>query len=249
MRENPFDGVHDHNRDRHAGATVPSDRMVKRRSLLLGMLAVGGMAAACATSGYASDSITPSKEAATDSSDRPDPERTPRVLLAYFSRAGENYYYGDRTILKVGNTQVLAQTIAKWIGCDVYRIQAADPYSDDYDATVRRNVQEQNADSRPAIAGQLPSLDGYDVILLASPIWNVRPPMIMKTFAGSFDFAGKTVHPVVTYAVSGVGSPVSDYSESCPGAKIGQALAVRGERVADSGRDIGTWLHETRLAS
>ena len=28
-----------------------------------------------------------------------------------------------------------------------------------------------------------PALDGYDVVLLGSGRWNVRPPMIMRTFA------------------------------------------------------------------
>ena len=32
-----------------------------------------------------------------------------RILLAYFSRAGENYYYGGRRDLEVGNTEVLAR--------------------------------------------------------------------------------------------------------------------------------------------
>ena len=32
----------------------------------------------------------------------------PRTLLAYFSRAGENYYYGGRRDLEVGNTELLA---------------------------------------------------------------------------------------------------------------------------------------------
>jgi flavodoxin len=192
---------------------------------------------------------THSTEVTTDSSTPPDAERTPRVLLAYFSRAGENYYYGGRIDLKVGNTEVLAETIAGRIGCDVYRIEAADPYSDDYDATVRRNVDEQEADARPEIADKLPTLDGYDVVLLASPIWNVRPPMIMKTFAESLDFTGRTVHPVVTFAVSGIGNAEGDYTESCPGATIAQALAVRGEEVADSGRDIGAWLRETGLTT
>ncbi|QYN40326.1 hypothetical protein K1T35_18195 [Pseudonocardia sp. DSM 110487] len=31
-----------------------------------------------------------------------------RVLLAYFSRAGENYHYGGRTYLEVGNTVTYA---------------------------------------------------------------------------------------------------------------------------------------------
>jgi hypothetical protein len=41
----------------------------------------------------------------------------------------------------------------------------------------------------------LVSLDGYDVVLLASPIWNLRPPMIMKTVAKALDFTGKAIHP------------------------------------------------------
>jgi flavodoxin len=107
------------------------------------------------------------------------------VLLAYFSRPGENYYYGGRRNLAVGNTEVLARTIAGRVSCDVHRIEAADPYPTDYDATVARNVREQNADARPAIAGRLPSIDRYNVVLLASPIWNVRAPMIMSTFTES----------------------------------------------------------------
>ena len=107
--------------------------------------------------------------------------------------------------------------IAELIDCDVYRIEAADPYPDGYDATVARNVAEQNADTRPAIADPLASIDRYEHVLLGSPIWNVRPPMIMSTFAESYDFTGKTVHPFVTYAVSGLGSTERDYTASCAG--------------------------------
>ena len=116
------------------------------------------------------------------------------MLLAYFSRAGENYYYGGRSGLKVGNTEVVAEHDRRLIGCDVHRIEAADPYPDDYDATVARNVREQDANARPAIANPLTSSTGYDTVLLGSPIWNVRAPMIMSTFTESLDFTGKTVH-------------------------------------------------------
>ena len=57
----------------------------------------------------------------------------------------------------------------------------------------------------------LASIERYDVVLLASPIWNVRAPMIMATFAERYDFSGKTVFPVVTYAVSGLGTVPDDY--------------------------------------
>lgn len=90
---------------------------------------------------------------APESTERPASAASPgqRILLAYFSRPGENYSYGGRTNLKVGNTEVLAEMISERIQCDVHRIEAVDPYSDDYDETVARNVREQDTRARPAI--------------------------------------------------------------------------------------------------
>ncbi|MFD9036633.1 flavodoxin [Streptomyces sp. NPDC059567] len=169
------------------------------------------------------------------------------VLLAYFSRPGENYYYGRRTNLTVGNTEVLAGMISRFITCDVHRIEAAEPYPDSYDQTVQRNVREQDTDARPAIAGRLPSLDRYDTILLGSPIWNVRPPMIMKTFTEALNFRGKTVIPFTTHAMSGLGTAERDYAASCTGATLAQGLAVRGEEVREAGNDVRAWLKQTGL--
>jgi hypothetical protein len=68
-----------------------------------------------------------------------------RILLAYFSRPGENYWYGGRRDLRAGNTEVLAGMIAERLRCDVHRIRAAEPCADDYDEAVTRNVREQAA--------------------------------------------------------------------------------------------------------
>lgn len=89
----------------------------------------------------------------------------------------------------------MADMVRDLIACDVHRIEPADPYPTGYDETVARNKREQDADARPAIANPLPSIDQYDVLLLGSPIWNVRPPMIMSTFTEDHDFTGKTVYP------------------------------------------------------
>jgi hypothetical protein len=45
---------------------------------------------------------------ACDDGDGGGDDDSDRVLLAYFSRAGENYWYGGRRDLRVGNTEVLA---------------------------------------------------------------------------------------------------------------------------------------------
>lgn len=223
--------------------TVPTP--MNRRTLLAGSLTLGAGAvlAGCSSSspvgpppGNRRDS-PPASAAATAST----------VLLAYFSRAGENYYYGDRIDLKVGNTEVISNIISAVLSVDVYRIEAADPYPAGYDATVERNKREQDQDARPTIAGAPPSLTGYDTVLLGSPVWNVQPPMIMRSFIEAIDLRGKTIFPFVTYAVSGIGSTVSDYTRLCPDSTIGEALAVRGEEAHDARSAVGDWLTRTRL--
>ena len=171
----------------------------------------------------------------------------------YFSRAGENYRYGDRVDLENGNTEVLASSISARLSDlgvehDVHRLEAADPYPADYDATVARNVREQDTDARPALANPLASIDGYDVVLVGSPIWHVRPPMLMHTFAKAHDFTCKTVHPFVTHAMSGLGTAERDYAAACSGADIGESLAVHGETVhTDGPTAAATWLDRIHL--
>jgi flavodoxin len=222
------------------------DTMRRRAFLRLGLAGVGGAAVGMLSACGA--------ESPRDA--RPDRTRSPRppqvggggrILLAYFSRRGENYWNGGRRDLKVGNTEVLARAISVRLDCTVHRIEAVDPYPADYDETVERNVQEQETDARPPIANPLASIDAYDTILLASPIWNVRAPMIMTTFAERYDFAGKTVHPITTYAMSGLGTTPQDYARDCRGARISTGLAVRGEKARSAGADVDAWLRRTRL--
>lgn len=222
---------------------LPRRRTVLRGTLLTATAALSAthLAGCSPSSPPPSASPTPSQSAARTGSS------VERVLLAYFSRPGENYYQGGRTDLKVGNTEVLAEKIADHIACDTYRIQAADPYPHDYEATVERNVREQDTDARPAIASRLPSLEGYDAVLLASPIWNFGAPMIMTTFTEALDFRGKTLHPITTHAMSGLGSTERDYAASCPGAQIAEGFAVRGEEVRDADIEVEAWLRRIGL--
>jgi flavodoxin len=224
--------------------TSTHPRRVMLRGALIG--AAGTLLSACtdATDGSpeATTAVPESRPGATPSS-----AGRGTVLLAYFSRAGENYFNGGRRRLTVGNTEVVAGMIGRLIGCDVHRIEAADPYPDDYRPTVERNVREQDTNARPAIANPFASIDGYDTVLLGSPIWNVRAPMIMTTFVEGFDFAGKTIHPLTTHAMSGLGTTERDYTASCPGATLGEGLAIRGEEVAAAQPAVEAWLRRIGL--
>ena len=69
--------------------------------------------------------------------------------------------------------------------------------------------------------------------------------MIMAAFAERLDFTGKTVHPFVTYAVSGLGRAEHDYTTGCRGARIAPGLAVQGEEVTDHRADVEAWLRRS----
>ncbi|MEV6107262.1 flavodoxin [Streptomyces sp. NPDC051940] len=219
-------------------------RTLLRATLLTGITAMSTPHLTSCSPGK--DEENPQERQTSSSAKTPGKPRG-KVLLAYFSRAGENYHYGGRTTLKVGNTEIVARKIRDLIDCDLHRITPADPYPAGYDATVRRNVREQDADARPAIEGSLPDLDGYDTVLLGSPIWNVRAPMIMTTFTEQLDFTGKTVVPFTTHAMSGLGTTARDYAASCRGAVFAEGLAVQGEEAGQADRDISTWLRRTGL--
>lgn len=169
------------------------------------------------------------------------------TLLIFFSRAGENYWNGGRRTLTVGNTALLAATIAERLGCDSHEIKAADPYPDSYDATVARNLAEGVQGARPGIAGRLPDPAGYGTLILASPIWNVAPPMIMSTLLDSIDTSGKLILPVTTYAMSGLGRALATYRQLAPRATVGEGLAVRGEEAGTAGDQVEAWLRANGL--
>ena len=220
-----------------------------RRTVVHGGLGVAalGLLTACAGSDDAGGGAAASPKAPSTET-RPGPrDGRLRTLLVFFSRAGENYYYGDRIDLEVGNTAVVAQMIADLVDLDVFEIRAADPYPDNYEATVQRNVEEQDADARPQIAGALPDVSGYDAVMLGSGVWNVQAPMIMRTFVESVDLTGRTILPFVTYAVSGMGRVADDYERMLPGATVTEGLAVRGEEAADARPEVEAWLRRTGL--
>lgn len=175
-----------------------------------------------------------------------DPEGdSPRVLLAYFSRAGENFST-DRT--DVGNTAIVAGFIEDALGCDAYEIVAFEPYPFGYEDTKVRAQQELADDARPALADAAPDLADYDVILLGCPIWYGSEPMAVRTFLESGDFTGKTIYPFTTHGGSGLGFVISDYRDLVPGATVSSdALAVVGSDAEGSQSEAITWLEQIGL--
>lgn len=61
-------------------------------------------------------------------------------------------------------------------------------------------LAERDNDARPAIAAPVDNMDDYDIVFIGCPVWWHTAPMIMSTFAESYDFSNKTIVPFCTYA-------------------------------------------------
>ena len=177
-----------------------------------------------------------------------EPEAEGKVLIAYFSRAGENYNVG---VVEKGSTQILAEMMAEETGYDLFRIETVKEYPVSYDEMLKVSTEEKNSNERPELKTSVDNFDDYDTVLLGYPIWWADMPMAVYNFLESYDFSGKTVYPFDTHAGSGLAGTVGSISQTIPGADVKEGLAVAGTEVQnnpESARAAAvSWLKENGL--
>lgn len=169
---------------------------------------------------------------------------TKKCLVAYFSRAGNNYVNGSIVNLPVGNTAVAAQMIQEITGSDLFCIDTVKSYPEDYSATTEKAQIELRDNDRPELTAKAANMEDYDVIILGYPNWWGTMPMAVFTFLESYDFAGKTILPFCTHEGSGMGHSEIDIKKLCPKAKVEKGLAIRGGSVNRAKSDIQSWLQQ-----
>ena len=167
----------------------------------------------------------------------------PRILVAYLSRAGENYNVGTvkegsasaayAGYIEKGNTAILAETIAEATGGDLFAITTVIPYPDDYATMLQTAQDEIDTDARPELAGTVENMDDYGVIFIGYPIWHGRMPQAIYTFLESYDLTGKTVIPFNTHEGSGQSGTQQVIANALPGSTVLQGLAVRGKTAQE----------------
>lgn len=165
-------------------------------------------------------------------------------LIAFYSRAGENYVNGMIKTLEVGNTEVAAGIISELTGADSFKIEQVQSYSNDYNECIAQAQSDQKRDARPELKSYPDSIDAYDTIYLGFPNYWSTMPMAVFTFLEHFDFTGKTIKPFCTHEGSGMGSSVSDIKNMCPSAKVDKGLAIHGGSVQRARKDIEKWINE-----
>ena len=166
------------------------------------------------------------------------------TLIAFYSRAGENYFGGAYRRISVGNTEKAAKMLADLTGGELYKIEQTQPYSEDYQTCITEAKNDLQKKARPQVRNLLDHLNDYDEIYLGYPNYWGTMPMAVYTFLENYDFTGKTIHPFCTHEGSGLSHTVQDIQKAAPGAVVTKGLAIHGSNVDDAEKAIEKWVQE-----
>lgn len=164
------------------------------------------------------------------------------TLVAYFSRAGDNWSVGK---ISKGNTQILAEIIASKTGGKLFQIIPTKSYPEDYMECTKVAQKELNQDARPAISTKVSNMEEYETIFIGYPTWWEDAPMAVYTFLESYDLSGKTIIPFATHEGSGM-TGESHIAQVCSKSKIKAGLSVTGKTAqsnhAMTEKAVDAWL-------
>ena len=163
-----------------------------------------------------------------------------KVLVAFFSRTGENYNVGN---ISKGNTHIIAEMIAGETNGKLFQIEPVKPYPDEYRACVDIAKTEKENKARPAVKEDIAAED-YDVIFLGYPNWWGDMPMAVYTFIEKHDWNGKTVIPFCTHEGSGLSDTENDIRKAAHGAAVTKGLAIHGSHVDEAKSALAQWVDE-----
>lgn len=149
-----------------------------------------------------------------------------KTLVAYFSWSG--------------TTQRMAQEIVRQTGSDIFRIEPMVPYPTEYTPCTEVARAEKDSNARPAIAYEVENWNQYDTVFIGCPVWWWTTPMIICTFAESYDFNGKVVVPFCTYASTYRDETLARIVELTPDAEHLEGEGLTSGRI--NAETISAWL-------
>ena len=170
-----------------------------------------------------------------------------KTLIAFYSHAGENYVNGSVRFLNRGNNEVIVDKLkAALPNADVFRIETAKKYKEDYYELIEEAKQELRAKARPELTAKVEDMDQYDTIILGYPNWWGIPPMAVFTFLESYSFAGKKIVPFCSHEGSGLGGSIRQLKMTVPDADITAGVAIHGAEAAYCDREVNLIIQQTK---
>ncbi len=166
-------------------------------------------------------------------------EKNAKVLIVFFSHAGENYAVGN---IKVGNTKLVADEIQKVTGGDEFEIVAERNYDMPYASLTKLAKEEQERNEKPAFKGEVKDIDQYSTVFIGGPVWWGTYPQVMFSFFDKYDLNGKTIIPFTTHEGSGLGNVVEDLKKLYPNATFKEAFSIYGHETRNDLSKVSKWM-------
>lgn len=150
------------------------------------------------------------------------------ALVAYFTRSG--------------NTRVIAGTIHRALGTDLFEIRPAQAYPEDYEETVEQARGERDRGDEPPLAERVPNVASYETIFIGFPIWGETAPPVIRSFLSAHDLQGTTLRPFITHGGYGLGNSLSVLESHAPGARIETPFVMEADQERRTLNQVRGWL-------
>lgn len=155
-----------------------------------------------------------------------------RVLVAYFSRSG--------------NTRVVASVIHRSLNTDLFEIEPATPYPEDYFQTVDQAKNEHERGVKPALKNSVADISRYETVYLGFPIWGTSVPPVVQSFLSSHNLAGKLLIPFITHGGYGKGDSDDILARLAPTARREKPLVLECDQERRTTETVTSWLETIR---
>ena len=74
-----------------------------------------------------------------------------KIMIAFFSRADENYFAGSMRYVETGNTEIVVGKIKELLTADVFKIEMKKPYSPVYQICIEEAKKDLQQKVRPEL--------------------------------------------------------------------------------------------------
>ena len=154
--------------------------------------------------------------------------RAGKTLVAYLTRSG--------------NTRVIAGTLQRALGADLFEIRPVRPYPEDYEQHVAQAMRERDRGFEPPLAGKVDNIAAYGTIFLGFPIWGETAPPPIRSFLKAHDLRGKALRPFITHGGYGVGSSPAVLASHATGAAIEELFVMEADQERRTLNQVRDWL-------
>ena len=170
------------------------------------------------------------------------PETASNILMAYLSYPLPDGVDASTSASRVvvdgqvsGSVEYMANVIQRNTGGDLFAIQPAESYGDNFNTVADKALSDQQNSILPELSDHITNLDQYDTIFVGYPIWWYDMPQLMYSFFSEYDLSEKTIIPFNSHGGSGFSGSVAEIAELEPDATVRtDGLTLSRNVVADS---------------